>query len=599
MKIKQFFRVLFLGATAFTLGSCSDDISQLENVDNPLSQQDFTLFSSGDPETTRTTTHYKSSSFPFYWTTGDHIWVYKNDPADAGSKGYNQFNHSHSGSTFSEHEPEVGSAGGWAKGHFSVSGVFNGNSYNVYYVGQASPSIPEGTSTDNYAINGPLQVTVKNEQMQLTAYNADHFATSGDCGYAEATKVTNGYKFKMNHMASYLMIYPWHDIKYTDNTPAHLILDKITIDEVSEGGPYAIAGTHEITNEQTVLQPPVADSKKYAITLECGPEEQGFVIPYNEIDYTKNGCFVVMSPSRATDKVKTRKLKMTFDYYDVFHRHFSFPYTMNEPKTFYGNTFRRFYPKISNDDGIDPTPDYDNLVFYGWDGLYPHDGNHNGMTNTHDNFWPEPAYQSCKYAPNVNELYWYWKNGDMRWDDGGATGTTYTYYWRVKDFMTDQMVTKSGTYSGGIWVKRREAILRDGNAATCQHSSHVDYKPAFCSEHAQNGKDWREELVLSQNLIDSGNYPVYSNKGKPENLDDYFFLPALGYLYSAGPGSATTKATNIGVEGYYWSSSQVNGYSGSDNAFYLKFQKQGDGVKAEVLNQQRSYGYIAGSGWFH
>ncbi|MBR3726391.1 MAG: hypothetical protein IKN21_02145, partial [Prevotella sp.] len=158
MKIKQFFRVLFLGATAFTLGSCSDDIAQLENVDNPLSQQDFTLFSSGDPETTRTTTHYKSSSFPFYWTTGDHIWVYKNDPADAGSKGYNQFNHSHSGSTFSEHESEVGSAGGWAKGHFSVSGVFNGNSYNVYYVGQASPSIPEGTSTDNYAINGQLQV---------------------------------------------------------------------------------------------------------------------------------------------------------------------------------------------------------------------------------------------------------------------------------------------------------------------------------------------------------------------------------------------------------------------------------------------------------
>ena len=597
MKKMLFYIALFAGA--MTIGSCSQDEMLTAIEEKPDVTQPLTSFVSGDPETTRTTTHYKSGSFPFYWTKGDHIWVYKNDAADAGSTGYNQFNHSHSGSTFSEHESEVGSAGGWVKGHFSVSGVFKGNTYNVYYVGQASPSIPEGTNTDNYAINGPLKVTVKNEQMQLTAYNADHFATSGDCGYAEATKVTNGYKFKMNHMASYLMIYPWHDIIYSGGAPAHLILDKITIEEVSDGGPFAIAGTHEISNGQKVLQAPMTGTKETKIVLECGPEEQGFVIPYNEIDYTRNGCFVVMSPSRDNDAVKTRKLKMTFDYYDVFHRHFSFPYTMNEPKTFYGNTFRRFYPKITGED-IDPKPDYDNLVFYGWDGLHSHNGDNNSMANTHDTYWPAPAYQSCKYAPNINELYWYWKNGDMRWDDG-APGTSYTYHWEEREgnppfFPDDPWVKKSGTFAGGIWVKRREAILRDGNAATCQHPSHVDYKPTFCSEHAQNGEDWRAATVYTHSLTDSGNVPTYSNKGRPENLDDYFFLPALGYSYT---GNQSTKPTKLGTEGYYWSSSQTNGYSGSENGYYLKFQKQGDGVEAEILNQQRGYGYIAGSGWFH
>ena len=590
-----FYIALFAGA--MTIGSCSQDEMLTAIEEKPDVTQPLTSFVSGDPETTRTTAHYNSTdgNYPFYWTLGDHIWVYKNAAGDAGSAGYNKFNHSHSASTFSEHEPEVGSAGGWKKGHFSVHGLFKGDTYNVYYVGQASPSIPANASTDDYSADGPLQVTVKDNQTQIAAYNADHFATSGDCGYAVAEKKGTGYQFKMNHLAAYLLIYPWHDIKYSDNTPAHLILDKITIDEVSDGkGPFAIAGTHEITNGLTVLQPPVTGTKKYSITLDCGPEEQGFVIPYNALDYTQNGCFVVMSPSRATDGVTTRKLQMTFDYFDVFHRHFTYTYTMPTPQTFYGNSFRRFYPKITGED-IDPTPEYGNYVFYGWDGLYSHNGEPGSMANTHDNFWPAPAYQSCKYAPNVNELYWYWKNGDMRWDDG-APGTSYTYYWQEKDFMTDQWVTKSGTYGGGIWVKRREAILRDGNAATCQHPSHVDYKPTFCSEHAQNGEDWREELVLTHNLTESGNVPIYSNKGKPENLDDYFFLPALGCYH---PSSLQKKATNIGVEGYYWSSSQVNGYSGSDNAFYLKFLRQGDGVQVQILNYERSEGFVAGSGWFH
>ena len=597
MKKMLFYIALFAGA--MTIGSCSQDEMLTAIEENPDVTQPLTSFVSGDPETTRTTTHYKSGSFPFYWTKGDHIWVYKNDVADAGSTGYNKFNHSHSGSTFSEHESEVGSAGGWAKGHFSVSGVFKGNTYNVYYVGQASPSIPEGTDTDNYAINGPLKVTVKNEQMQLTAYNADHFATSGDCGYAEATKVTNGYKFKMNHMASYLMIYPWHDIKYSDGSPAHLILDKITIEEVSDGGPYAIAGTHEITNGQTVLEPPVADSKKYAITLECGPEKQGFVIPYNEIDYTKNGCFVVMSPSRDNDAVKTRKLKMTFDYYDVFHRHFSFPYTMNEPKTFYGNTFRRFYPKITGSN-IDITPEFPRSSYYCWDGEYPHTGQLSGNswnnTKWSDSELVEAQY-SCKNAPNVNELYWYWKNGDIRWDNT-TQYKCWTQNWDSKEY---KWVDIQVTITGGVWIKRRDAILRDGANNSwsadryCGHPSHGDAKIAFCLEHGYQNEDMRywEPEVGNHGQFSEPN--GYTTLGKPGDdiIDDYFFLPALGHIHGS------FKVDGLGTEGRYWLRSICNPHDNthSTNAWYLQFNSSSFYLTSQ--NGERGSGYVAGDGWFH
>ena len=593
-----FYIALFAGA--MTIGSCSQDEMLTAIEEKPDVTQPLTSFVSGDPETTRTTAHYNSTdgNYPFYWTLGDHIWVYKNAAGDVGSVGYNKFNHSHSGSTFSEHEPEVGSAGGWKKGHFSVHGLFKGDTYNVYYVGQASPSIPANASTDDYSADGPLQVTVKDNQTQIAAYNADHFATSGDCGYAVAEKKGTGYQFKMNHLAAYLLIYPWHDIKYSDNTPAHLILDKITIDEVSPGGPYAIAGTHEITNGRTVLQPPLQETKKYSITLDCGPEKQGFVIPYNALDYTKNGCFVVMSPSRAGDAVTTRQLKMTFDYYDVFHRHFTYVYEMQTPQNFYGNSFRRFYPKITGLN-IDITPEYPRSSYYCWDGEYPHTGqlSGNSLNNTpwSDSELVEGQY-SCKNAPDVNELYWYWKNGDIRWDNT----TQYKCWTRIWDTVEKEWVDTQVTITGGVWIKRRDAILRDGANNSwsadryCGHPSHGDAKIAFCLEHGYQNEDmryWEPEV---------GNHGQFSTpdsygQGKPADdiIDDYFFLPALGHIHGS------FKVDGLGTEGRYWLRSICNphGNTHSTNAWYLQFNSTSFFLTSQ--NGERGNGYVGGDGWFH
>lgn len=608
MKIKQLFRVLFLGATAFTLGSCSDDIAQLENVDNPLSQQDFTLFSSGTPERTRTTAQMDKTgdtyTYPFYWTHGDHIWVKGDDGL---------WHHSHEDSNFSDHVSEVGSAGGWKKAHFLVNGTFTKDTYPVIYVGPNSPSIDKEQKPNSMTATGPLKVVVKKEQMQEAEFNADHFATSGDCGIANAEKRSNGYEFQLKHLAAYLLIYPWHNIKYSNGSPAHLTLDKIIIEEVSEEGkdgadkyaPYPIAGTHQISADATELPAPLKDAddpngtRSTTIEFHCGPHEQGFTIPYNKLSYETVGSFVVMSPSRASDKYSKRKLKMTFDYYDVFHRHFSFPYTMKEPKTFYGNTFTRFYPKITGSD-IDITPEYPRSSYYGWDGEYPHTGqlssNSWNETPWSDSELVEAQY-SCKNAPNVNELFWYWKNGDIRWDNT----TQYKCWTQEYDRPNNKWVDIQVTITGGVWIKKRDAILRDGANNSwsadryCGHPSHGDAKIAFCSEHGYQNEDMRywEPEVGNHGQFSKPN--GYESLGKPGDdiIDDYFFLPALGHIHGS------RQVSGLGTEGRYWLRSICNphGNTHSTNAWYLYFNSSSFYLTSQ--NGVRSYGYVAGDGWFH
>ena len=618
MKIKQFFRVLFLGATAFTLGSCSDDIAQLENVDNPLSQQDFTLFSSGTPERTRTTAQMDKTgetyTYPFYWTHGDHIWV-------KGDNGL--WRHSHENSNFSDHVSEVGSAGGWKKAHFLVNGNFTKDTYPVIYVGPNSPSIDKNQDPNSMTATGPLKVVVKKEQMQEAEFNADHFATSGDCGIATAEKRSNGYEFQLKHLAAYLLIYPWHNIKYSNGSPAHLTLDKIIIEEVSENGkdgadqfaPYPIAGTHQISANATELPAPLKDendpngTRSTTIEFQCGPHEQGFTIPYNKLSYETVGSFVVMSPSRATDSYSKRKLKMTFHYFDMFHRKFEFPYTMATPKEFLGNSFTRFYPKISASP-IPETPEYGEGMYYGWDGQYAYNGAVGGAPyNTAS--WNDNelvvAQWSCKNMPDINELYWYWRNGDVRWDNV----TSYTVKVKYIDMGEDKEYNV--TQTGGVWIKKRDAILRDGSPTyssgnaifqselVCKHPSHDadGFYPAFCDKHGYESETnsftdmryWFPDKVDEHTKFSTPpSYPL----GKPseDKLDDYFFLPALGQRHGKYP-------SNVGTHGYYWSSSICKPHSQttSDNSWYLEFTSRHFYVTSQ--NGVRSNGFVAGDGWFH
>ena len=88
-------------------------------------------------------------------------------------------------------------------------------------------------------------------------------------------------------------------------------------------------------------------------------------------------------------------------------------------------------------------------------------------------------------------------------------------------------------YQGGIWIRKQSVIA----AAQSPIKTVADLKAA-----APNGIDYTRST-------DDG-VLIYGNKtitpGKPSNLNDYFYLPALGYYQSRVFCDRET--------GFYWSS---------------------------------------------
>jgi hypothetical protein len=130
-----------------------------------------------------------------------------------------------------------------------------------------------------------------------------------------------------------------------------------------------------------------------------------------------------------------------------------------------------------------------------------------------------PTHTSFKDLPNVNEMTWYAKEGDPRWD-------------------ADELWTTMGhLYQGGMWFKKKA------------------YISGYNSNTAVDGTDWHttrkhQAWSISQTL------PSAADANK------YFYLPALGY-YTSG------QLYGVGDFGYYWSSS-ANSWTGL-NAYSLYF----------------------------
>ena len=111
----------------------------------------------------------------------------------------------------------------------------------------------------------------------------------------------------------------------------------------------------------------------------------------------------------------------------------------------------------------------------------------------------------CKDLPNVNEMTWYAKYGDPRWD-------------------ADELWSTMGhLYKGGIWFKKKSQIS--------------GYNP----NTAVYGGDWSAKTyTASWNA--SNTLPSAADAG------NYFYLPTLGYYYDG-------KLFDVGSKGWYWSSS--------------------------------------------
>ena len=130
---------------------------------------------------------------------------------------------------------------------------------------------------------------------------------------------------------------------------------------------------------------------------------------------------------------------------------------------------------------------------------------------TRDDYNDMEAKRSCKDCPNVNELYWYVKKGDFYWENS---------LWVCMDHL----------YHGGHWIKKLSVIAAE------EGKSVSDLKNA-----SPDGIDYRKKRLPTpvKCRVASGH-----SERKPANINDYFYLPDLGF-YSPGGG----------VD--YWSSTPV------------------------------------------
>ena len=339
------------------------------------------------------------------------------------------------------------------------------------------------------------KVTIKASQTQTIPNDASHIATDGDFGVATATKPAGGtqYHFTLDHKAAYITFMPYTN----QGVVAGAKIQKIRV--FTGNASDALAGTFDLADDGT-LSNPASTLNSVELTVP------NFSIPSTST-YATNAATMVVNPGT---------------YSNV-----SIEYTLYDPVTTMAGTITKTYPSVTFTAGKNKKVSTDLQVkvysqdrYYTWDAAigwhywYGHldsDGKPDGNypQNSSDPRWyredaslPFPAAnRSAKDCPNVNECIWYCAQGDPHWDD-------------------ELWATLGHLYRGGMWFKKKAKI------------------PGFTDSN-YNGTDYR--------LINTNFTSTSVTHGKPTNLNDYFYLPALG-SYDRG------TALNVGIHGLYWSS---------------------------------------------
>ena len=473
---------------ALAFASCAnEDVPQNPTKSNGDNDKNLTTFMAGGE--TRTSMDYNSGNF--YWEKDDYIYVKDDDGVlrksnNAPTSKVASFN-------------------------YKVPGKFTDHSsYEVYYFGK--------NSSNN-------QVVIPSAQSQSTPNNTEHFGVSGDYGTATATGSVGGkaFSFQLDHQAAYLVFHP-----YVSNT----LLQSCYLTKIEVSSDNDIASTYTLNAITGTLQSVSTGTGKEIIlsTKGSGAYANGFPLNTASDNVAVNGAYMVIKPGTHTLKVRYWLKDVSTGIEGTVTKAFkAFNYDVNNYYDIDGNLNIR---------------DYDGDHYYMWDAqeqywkgyewtknlgagvgqptfLGQPAGNY-AQSNT-DSRWyhegsssPFNATQSCTTLPNANELSWYCKYGDPRWD-------------------ADELWTTMGhLYKGGMWFKKKSAL---------QAEHHYDTEKS-----ADGTTDMRTTFrpyINTSSSIDNSGLPSAADAG------NYFYLPALsnydyGQLYSVG---------DFGYFGGYWSSS--------------------------------------------
>ena len=149
---------------------------------------------------------------------------------------------------------------------------------------------------------------------------------------------------------------------------------------------------------------------------------------------------------------------------------------------------------------------------------------------------PEEGFDSnIKDCPNINELRWYIEKGDPHWGK---------YFYRDGALDPGNGRTR---FCPGIWIKKLSVIAKE-NGKT------VEQLKAAAPDGVDYTKGGRGEKTITDLPSDL-----------PNNMGDYFFLPALGDNHSF----ETYKK-----EGFFWTSSKEKDYEYHFQIYALHFKEK-------------------------
>ncbi len=427
-----------------------------------------------------------------------------------------------------------------ARNTFLVNGAYGANtSYDVYYNGTHSGSDPK-------------KVVIAATQTQAAFNDTKHFGASGDCGVAKAEKNTeagkSGYKFDLEHKASYLCFLPY--ITSQDQREG----TKIQSIELTSNN--NIAGTYDLTFGGLS-----GAGEAKTITLRAG--ENGLLLTDKAVSTQSitNSLYMVVAPGEHTIKVKytlfdtkaNKTLTLTKSYGSrtlAANTIYDIPVNLNMATSSDGGHNYYMWDAAENYwsghewDSTDPwqpikedapTNDKDPKSKEADASRWYHEGGGSFEASVNPLF---------KKLPNANEMAWYVMKGDPHWDN------------------TTQWEAFGEKHTGGIWLKKLSVIANENNKqlADLKLKNHENI-------------DMRATYKTYNSLLISG-------KPKDSEINNYFFLPALGHYVIGQLG-------DLGSLGFYWSSSAHP--SDSSYAYYLNFGSS----SVYVYNGYRNYGLVA------
>ena len=515
---------------AMVFASCAnEDVAQNPTNPNEDNDKNLTTFVAGGENKTRTSMNYTSGDF--YWEADDYIYV--KDDNGVLQKSTNA------------PDQKVASFNYKVPGRFTAS-----SSYKVYYLGKNS----SGNS-----------VTISTNQTQTVPNNTAHFGAVGDYGTATATKVTgkNQFEFVLEHHPAYLVFQP-----YTSNA----ILQSCKLTKVEVTSDNDIAETYTINPTTGALDASAVSNGKQIVLTTKGATSgssynNGFPLTNNSASVTTNGAYMVIKPG-------THKLRIRYWVKDVAN---NIEGTITKVLSSF-NYVKNTYYDMTADLNI---RSYDGHQYYMWDAQQNYWAGHEWDSS--DPWQPKLWYQSNPNYPqnntdprwhnevfcdpsnpqdattplfqtllSANEMSWYTRVGDPRWD-------------------TDELwATMGHLYKGGVWLKKLSRIAADQHVTT-----------AYMKTKAVDGVDMRTHTIV----IMTTPYFTIPKQTLPDAAEqaDYFYLPALG-SYNNGAFQA------CGRNGYYWSSTAAP-TGGNGNAWLMSISK--DYLDMHDFGSDRRDGIIA------